>query len=331
MALLSDNCTLTIGTEKVPVRSESLLENVVSDSLQEENQVKPLFINVAVFTAKRGYDWINLPKDLIDIDEADALLAKARSIMPDSIHIGECVKGVLWMDGYLLAFVHQIASKWDQAGRDVGYCACAIIRGDDLETIGRIKFGDFLEGDFFRTPSKEPPSRIEYETEGEIFLSEEGVDLVERIANKDEKDFKFDLNQIGAVLRKYGSLEDMWLLGLFSSTEGDRYFVRVDKNWEKYYEDGEAEASHLEEENAMGEDKPSIAQLEAEIARLRAENDNLSKMVCPYYRECIEVRGNFRNFWMKVISGDFIDKSNAYSDETNQVKSFKDGEERPLQ
>lgn len=171
----------------------------------------------AVYTARYGYEWTELPSWIAkaEADEWHKEINRLRESGGHELKDDEAFEGVLYRRGkeYAVAFRIFCAKKWDQANRDASYCACAFVK---CEHFGEIDFGRLLKHAHFIKPSRNPEARIECGIERFEATEKE---LVENLASK--------FVQVGEV----HLLDEEWrLIGFLLSEYGDGneyyYFLR---------------------------------------------------------------------------------------------------------
>lgn len=165
-------------------------------------------IPVAVFTAKRGYDWTKLPK-FVSQDEADRLYEEVgilKAGFQSDLSVGDVFKGVIFKSEYAFAFRLQIVEKWDQANRDANYCAAAFI---PLENLSDIDLGRLLDMDYFTVPNKAPGDVLHYIDEDYSEPDESTwKPILQNLRDGKSEDFSWSL--VGPMLAKCHDANAMW-------------------------------------------------------------------------------------------------------------------------
>lgn len=181
--------------------------NVSSEHTSSARRVD-VKIPVAVFTAKRGYDWTKLPK-FVSQDEADRLYEEVGILKAgflSDLSVGDVFKGVIFKSEYAFAFRLQIVEKWDQANRDANYCAAAFI---PLENLSDIDLGRLLDMDYFTVPNKAPGDALHYIDEDYSEPDESTwIPILQNLIDGKSEDFSWSL--IGPMLAKCHDANAMW-------------------------------------------------------------------------------------------------------------------------
>ena len=210
-----------------------------------------LKIPVAVFTAKRGYDWTQLP-DFVAQDEADALFERVMSLLSNycvDLSVHDIFKGVIYEGKFAFAFCLQKAEKWDQANRNANYCACAFVTN---ECLADVDFERLLDNEYFTIPNHNPTAVLDYVD----------IDYIDPVRNDWEPiifDLKsglkcdFDWGLIGPMLSEAGIVNSKWIFMRMFSRGESRFGCEFGQWKEECFPDRES-APRAEDENREEED-----------------------------------------------------------------------------
>jgi len=182
-------------------------------------------IPVAVFTAKRGYDWTRLP-NFVTLEEVERIYEEVgalKSDFPGDLSLGDVFKGVILKPNFAFAFRLQIVEKWDQAKRDANYCAAAFV---PLEHLADIDFDRLLDMDYFTVPSRTPDDTLRYVDEDYTEPDQDTwvVDLQNFIAGN-LRDFSWCL--IGPMLANCRAANSMWAFVRMVCKSEMRYTIKL--------------------------------------------------------------------------------------------------------
>ena len=116
----------------------------------------PLEFPFAVYTAKFGYEWSNVPPGMTRGDMADCY-KRASASKPEFLKDGETVSGTFVRNGFTVVFLIQVAKKWDANGRDAEYGAFAFI---PLDKVASVDLKALLARREFHEPDRNPPRTV---------------------------------------------------------------------------------------------------------------------------------------------------------------------------
>lgn len=110
----------------------------------------------AVYTAKFGYEWSNVPAGMTRADLADCY-KRASASKPEFLKDGETAAGTFVRNGFTVVFLIQVAKKWDANGRDAEYGAFAFV---PLDKAAAVDLKALLARREFREPDRNPPQTV---------------------------------------------------------------------------------------------------------------------------------------------------------------------------
>lgn len=182
-------------------------------------------IPVAVFTAKRGYDWTRLPS-FTTLEEVERIYEEVGALKADfqgDLSLGDVFKGVILKPNFAFAFRLQIVEKWDQAKRDANYCAAAFV---PLEHLADVDFDRLLDMDYFSVPSRSPDDTLRYVdedyTEPEPHTWEP---VLQNFIDGNLQDFSWCL--IGPMLARYRAGNSMWVFARMACKSEMRHKIKL--------------------------------------------------------------------------------------------------------
>lgn len=160
-------------------------------------------IPVSVFAAGRGYDWSTTEVG-IGRETMDGLYRIAALSRPAFAEDPAPILGVAADGATAAAFALLRARAWDSEGRDCDYAAFAFI---PCAEAAKVDFAALMEDDFFHTPTRVPPTCIDYAGSRS---AQTPIDAPGRLLCRNELD-GFDLRAAGDLLARHAHLADRWL------------------------------------------------------------------------------------------------------------------------
>lgn len=160
-------------------------------------------IPFSVFSAHHGYRWSSIPTGMTgtQLDTYQKIISAAR---PEGMKEGEWFDGVLCDGHVVVVFRAMRVSEWDSVKRTSHYYAVAFISRKDCHLID---IDQLLNGDLFKTPTREPPVEIEYTGASSATTPPEVVSSI-RAGKTDTLNISFRF--CGDLLSRNGSLGDKW-------------------------------------------------------------------------------------------------------------------------
>lgn len=110
----------------------------------------------AVYTAKFGYAWSNVPAGMTP-EDMSVCYKRACASKPAFLEDGQTVSGTFAYKGHTVAFLIQVAKGWDANGRDAEYGAFAFI---PFDKVAAVNLTALLAQREFREPDIAPPKTI---------------------------------------------------------------------------------------------------------------------------------------------------------------------------
>ena len=164
---------------------------------------EPIAIPLSVFTAGHGYAWSAQPAGIgrEAMDELYRIATAGRDAFADD---AAPTTGIASDGKTAAAFSLMRARAWDSEGRDADYAAFAFI---PCAEAAKVDFAALMEDDFFHTPTRVPPTCIDYAGSRS---AQTPIDAPGRLLCRNELD-GFDLRAAGDLLARHAHLADRWL------------------------------------------------------------------------------------------------------------------------